>query len=91
MGKFEIFEIFSKKKSKNPTPLTVDPISFYINFFAGIVSSGSLYPGVKIIEKNETSIFAILKINLHHHRLKNNEISNFTTPKVEVVLNLPRT
>ena len=50
MGKFEILEIFQKKKSKNPTPLTVDPIYFYIIFFAGIVFSGSLYPVAKIIE-----------------------------------------
>jgi hypothetical protein len=68
MGKFEIFEIFSKKKSKNPTPLTVDPISFYINFFAGIVFSGSLYPVVKIIEKNNTFIFAILNGTLNYNQ-----------------------
>ena len=53
MGKFEIIDIFSKKKSKNPTPLTVDPIYFYIIFFVGIVFSGSLYPGGEIIKNLE--------------------------------------
>ena len=61
MGKFEIIDIFSKKKSQNPTPLTVDPIYFYIIFFAGIVFSGSLYPVAKIIENFEIYPSNILK------------------------------
>ena len=48
--------------SKNPTPLTVDPIYFYINFFAGIVFSGSLYPVAKIIENSNFWAYAILKV-----------------------------
>ena len=64
MGKFEIFEFFSKKNSKNPTPLTVDPIYFYIIFIAGIVFSGALYPVAKIIENLKFWVYAVLKPQL---------------------------
>ena len=61
MGMFEIIDIFSKKKSKNPTPLTVDPIYFYIIFIAGIVFCGSHYPGGKVIENLKLFLGASLK------------------------------
>ena len=61
MGEFEIIDIFSKKMSKNPTPLTVDPIYFYIIFFAGIVFSGSLYPVAKIIENLKYTLLISLR------------------------------
>ena len=59
MGKFGIIDIFSKKKSKNPTPLTVDPIYFHIIFFAGIDFSWSLYPVAKIIENSKFWAYAV--------------------------------
>ena len=62
MGELEIIEIFQKKKSENTTPLTVDPIYFYINFFAGIVFCGSLYPGGEIIKNLEFASSLSLKV-----------------------------